>query len=291
MNFIALEISIIRDPKIKLLMDKYKNALIVWIYLLIKFAQEEESGFMIFINEKWYTDFAKEIGLPKSQIKQIKEIIKEMANIELINPNLFLEDIIFSENFFKKHFRYFLRNRKDFNAIKEKIIKNIEFLFNYRQPNEMHIIKLEDLKKYILDLLESKNNSNENQNNKNNIQGELLPSTETKIQFDHNSLEYRLSIYLTNLLIQKDPNNNDLNRQEGARMFHNLLQKYPKEEIFRAIKYFEDELNSSIHNNIIDRIYSYYTFKQNIKGLISFSKNVILPDCYISYEEIQESLL
>ena len=287
MNFITLELDITEDPKIKLLMEKYKNALIVWIYLLIKFGKEEEKGFMIFLNKNWYRDFADEIKISKTQVK---EIIKEMANIDLINSNLFFEDILFSENFFKKHYRYFLRNKKDLSTIKDKILRNLEFLFNSRTQNEMHIMKFEELKNYFLNLFIQKQNSKEEEKYEDakNLSGIV---NKNQLQFDHNSFEYKASVELTKLLIQKDPNNENLNKQDGARMFHNLTKKYSQEEILRALKYFGDELNSSYHNNLIDRIYSYWTFNRNIKGLISMSKNTILSDYCLIDEAIQESLL
>lgn len=304
MNFITLELDITEDPKIKLLMEKYKNALIVWIYLLIKFGKEEEKGFMIFLNKNWYKDFADEIKTSKTQVK---EIIKEMANIGLINSNLFFEDILFSENFFKKHYRYFLRNKKDLNTIKEKILINLEFLFNSRKPNEMHIMEFEELKNYFLNLFIQKNNNLDNeitqekiqnakalsgfvQENQLNNQNENTNNNKNKvkIQFNHDSFEYMASIYLTNLLEIKDPNNKTLNKQDGARMFFSLTKKYSQEEILRALKYFGDELNKNYHNNLIDRIYSYWTFRQNIKGLISLSKTTKINDYYSRAEKIVE---
>ena len=61
-------------------------------------------------------------------------------------------------------------------------------------------------------------------------------------------------------------------------MFNNLLKKYSQEELLRAIKYFNDEVDNKYHNNLIDRIYSYNTFRQNIKGLISLSRNIVMMD-------------
>ncbi|HOM04511.1 MAG TPA: DUF4373 domain-containing protein [Candidatus Kapabacteria bacterium] len=333
MNFITLELDITKDPKIKLLMEKYKNALIVWIYLLIKFGKEENNGFMIFINENWYKNFSKELKFPKSQIKNIKEIIKEMANIGLINSNLFFEDILFSENFFKKHFNYFYKNKRDFNQMKEKIIKNLEFLFNSRNHNEMYIMTFEEISKFLLNLFEFKssnkeksinknndkidkneavknvsefitkeqlnkeqsNNGNENKNNLNQIKlfeqnndeqnnNEQLKEEQNneeqnddgkiKIQFSHNTFQYKKSEELCFILSLKDRNNINLNRQEGARMIDKLLEKYTKEEIVQVLAFFGKEINKQFPNNIIKRVYSFSTFFTNFKGLLSLSGNI-----------------
>jgi len=40
MKFITIELNILDDPKIKILMQNYKSAFIVWIYLLIKLAKK-----------------------------------------------------------------------------------------------------------------------------------------------------------------------------------------------------------------------------------------------------------
>jgi len=250
---------------------------------------------MIFIDDKWYREFAKEINLSRSKIKEIKEIIKEMASIGLLNTKLYLEDILFSENFFKKHSNYFFRNKRNIEKIQTKIFKNIEFLFNSRAPNELHILEFKDIKKYISELFNINKNElkveiiDNGEENSNDIENETVKEfallvnnnqykKENKIKFNHNTFEYKASFYLTLALIRKDPNNNNLNKQEGARMFNNLLKKYSQEELLRAIKYFNDEVDNKYHNNLIDRIYSYNTFRQNIKGLISLSRNIVMMD-------------
>ena len=77
MKFITIELNILDDPKIKILMQNYKSAFIVWIYLLIKFGKEENNGFMIFIDDKWYREFAKEINLSSSSSFRLKCALSE----------------------------------------------------------------------------------------------------------------------------------------------------------------------------------------------------------------------
>jgi len=303
MEFVSIKTDARTEDRIEFLEKTFKDAGKVWIYLLVEFGQDknESTGFMIFINEKWYKNFAKICRVP---LHNVKEIIKQFADpkIQLISTLLYNENILFSEKFLLNHRGFFKNNRKNFAKIYLKIQENLEFLFITREQNLNYSMTYENFAHAFAEVLLRKKLAYSNMySNSNNIPKgieantsdndfELTPTEEIikekydyakelsdiineandKQQFEKDSWHYKKSIEIDDILRKKDPNMLKQNYQEGARILGdlNLIHNYTTVQIESVITKLKDELNKSSPYWVFKSITNYSDFNKYFRKML-----------------------
>jgi len=123
MNFIADLIDGTNTEDIKLLTNKFKgNGYAVWNVVRSHLARNADSLFVMCINKKinWYRNIAETLNLTPAKVKRIVEYI---AEIGLLQSDLFEKNIVCSPFFNKQHK----------NFLKEHVSKNEEICKNTLQ--------------------------------------------------------------------------------------------------------------------------------------------------------------
>jgi hypothetical protein len=124
-----------RDKKIILLTSELGGeAGFAWFTLLEWLAEAQNTFCIIFIDKCLYKRFATETNISPTKLKKI---FKMMAELELIDPELFDENIIVSQNFIKKHINY-LRKLTIFRNFSEENLENkLKIYFKYRDQKDI----------------------------------------------------------------------------------------------------------------------------------------------------------
>jgi hypothetical protein len=119
-----------KDKKIKILTSELGGeAGFAWFTLLEWLGEAQDTFCIIFIDKGWYKSFETETNIATAKLKKI---FKTMADLELIDPELFEQNIIMSQNFIRKHMNYLKKLTNFRNLSEQNLKKKLKIYFEYR---------------------------------------------------------------------------------------------------------------------------------------------------------------
>jgi len=130
------------DEKIKAVVSEFGiTGYGVWCALLEEVASAQKNFYILFIDDNFLKTFSISLNIRPAKLEKV---LQKFADLELIRPDFYRENIIFVSNFVRKHAKYFEKLQRNNTFSQKSCTERVQMCFKIRKPKPEFTMTCED---------------------------------------------------------------------------------------------------------------------------------------------------
>ena len=130
------------DEKIKAIISEFGiTGYGVWCALLEEVASAQKNFYILFIDDNFLKTFSISLNIRPAKLEKV---LQKFADLELIRPDFYRENIIFVSNFVRKHAKYFEKLQRNNTFSQKSCTERVQMCFKIRKPKPEFTMTCED---------------------------------------------------------------------------------------------------------------------------------------------------